>query len=630
MRIAALPALVVCCSCWAQSQPGQEKGQAIELRDLGDNGTHWYEIRSKKATIRPEPGQSRYRPEEIEKIADNMLLFQKDNGGWPKNYDMTAVLSDEQREKILKAKSGLDTTFDNGTTYSQIGFLAKAYRITKAEKYKAACLRGIEFALSAQYANGGWPQFFPLRQDYSRRITFNDGAMTGVMRLLKDIVDGRREYAFVGPALRAKAAAAFEKGLDDVLDCQITDNGYLTAWAQQHGEKDLRPAKGREYELPAIADEESADVVLFLMSINDPDERTINAVEAAVDWFKESKIRGIRVEEIAAPEARFRNRLRASEIDRIVVKDPEAPPIWARFYELGTHKPLFADRRGVPLSSLAAVDRERRVGYDFYTARPQKVLDAYAEWRKRRAGIEWVTIPGGRFMMGADDVGPDAQPRHRVTVKTFQMAKTLVTFGQYKKCVEDDACTAPHVSDGLCYGWSGSQWTGNLPDSFQGDDQPVVCIDRSQARTFARWAGGRLPTEAEWEYAARDAGKEQKYPWGDEAPSCERAVFDSGGMGCGRNSTWPVCSKPKGNTRQGLCDMAGNVWQWVEDAYHESYSGAPADGAAWDDPPSASQVVRGGAWIYRGAAFLRSAGRRDFLSGDRYCIFGMRLARSSP
>jgi len=157
----------------------------------------------------------------------------------------------------------------------------------------------------------------------------------------------------------------------------------------------------------------------------------------------------------------------------------------------------------------------------------------------------------------------------------------------------------------------------------------VVCVDRAQARAYARWAGGRLPSEAEWEYAARSGGREQKYPWGDAAPDCERAVFDSGGMGCGRNSTWPVCSKPKGNTKQGLCDMAGNVWQWVEDAYHESYDGAPQDGSAWDSPSTMSRVVRGGAWIYRSPAFLRAARRGDFIAGDRYSIFGMRLARTS-
>jgi len=461
-----MSALILFCAGRPQAQAQSAKARAIGLSGFDDSKTHWYEIRDDKTTIVPEPHQRRYGTQQIEKIADNILLFQKDNGGWPKNYDMTAVLSREQREKIIKAKSDTDTTFDNGTTYTQIAYLAKAYQLTKAARYRDGALKGIDFTLAAQYANGGWPQFFPLRKDYSRHITFNDNAMTGVMRLLKDIRDRKPEYAFVDAPRRAKIADAFEKGLDCIVDSQITDDGYLTGWGQQHDEKDLRPAGGREYELPSICNEEGADLVLFLMSLDKPSAPVVNAVEAAVDWFKESAISGIRVDEISAAEVRFPQRMHASRIDRVVVKDPDAPAIWARFYELKTHKPLFADRRGVPLHSLAEVDRERRVGYYFYTSEPQKVLDRYSEWEDRKAGIDWVTIPGGSFLMGADDLGADAKPRHRVSVQTFQMSKTLVTFGQYRQCVDDDACTPAHVSDGMCYVWNGTQWVGDLPDSF--------------------------------------------------------------------------------------------------------------------------------------------------------------------
>jgi formylglycine-generating enzyme required for sulfatase activity len=231
-------------------------------------------------------------------------------------------------------------------------------------------------------------------------------------------------------------------------------------------------------------------------------------------------------------------------------------------------------------------------------------------------------------MMGADD-GSDAQPRHRVKVKTFQMAKTLTTFGQYNRCVEDGACTAAHVSDGTCWDWDGSKWEqGKLPPSFQGDDQPVVCVDWDQAQAFAKWAGGRLPTEAEWEYAARSGGKDRKYPWGDKIPRCDLAVFSAGGDGCGRKSTWPVCSKPQGTTKQGLCDMAGNASQWVQDRYHDSYDGAPGDGSAWESPAGPLRVVRGSSW--RGFAFLlRAAGRGHGPPADRYAGLGLRVARSS-
>ncbi|NNN06846.1 MAG: formylglycine-generating enzyme family protein, partial [Elusimicrobia bacterium] len=216
-----------------------------------------------------------------------------------------------------------------------------------------------------------------------------------------------------------------------------------------------------------------------------------------------------------------------------------------------------------------------------------------------KAGIQWVRIPGGTFSMGASDQS-NAQP-HQVTVKSFQMAKTLVTNRQYKACVAAGACTA----------------ADDQGPAFDGDDQPVVGVDWNQAKAFSKWVGGRLPSEAEWEYAARSAGKDWKYPWGDETATCDNAVI----AGCGYNATSPVCSKPKGNTKQGLCDMAGNVWEWVEDKYHDSYKGAPTDGSAWEDAGS-FRVVRGGSWLFD-AARARSAYRYSDDPGNRgdYLVF---------
>ncbi len=244
-------------------------------------------------------------------------------------------------------------------------------------------------------------------------------------------------------------------------------------------------------------------------------------------------------------------------------------------------------------------------------------------------GIEWVRIVGGSFDMGSDDGGSFEKPVHRVTVPTFEISKTAVTFKQYQACVSAGDCTAAHVDDGTCFVNDGSYWgRGTLPSSFQGDSQPVVCVDWDQAQAFARWAGGRFPSEAGWGYAARCGGRDWKYPWGDEEATCERAVIEDGsGNGCGRDSTWPVCSKPTGNTTQGLCDMAGNVWEWVQDWYHSSYDGAPTDGSAWESPTGSNRVIRGGSW-YGDAWGVRAAVRGAVDPGRRGDDLGFRLARS--
>ncbi|MCX5797386.1 MAG: SUMF1/EgtB/PvdO family nonheme iron enzyme [Elusimicrobia bacterium] len=221
-----------------------------------------------------------------------------------------------------------------------------------------------------------------------------------------------------------------------------------------------------------------------------------------------------------------------------------------------------------------------------------------------QAGIAWVAIPGGSFMMGVEELA-DSKPRHQVTVETFQMAKTLVTNKQYRACVQAGACTAP-MDEGA---------------GFKGDDQPVVGVDWEQAKTFSEWVGGRLPSEAEWEYAARSAGKDGRYPWGDEEATCARAVIAM----CG-SATAPVCSRPAGNTKQGLCDMAGNAWEWVQDFYHDSYKGAPADGSAWDVRAGGAHVVRGGSWNSGDPCFTRSPGR-DLRPGPNHGYLGFRPAR---
>ena len=352
----------------------------IDISGFYDSSHHWYDIQDEDRIITPEKDQQRYAPSEIRMIADNILLFQKSNGGWPKNYDMLAVLTPEQRKAVLRAKEELTTGFDNGATYTQVEYLARAFTVTSDKRYEEACLRGIRYVLSAQYPNGGWPQFFPDTSGYRKYITFNDGAMIGIMKTLKNIVEKEPRYAFIEEELRTKVRVALKRGIDCILQCQIREKGVLTAWCQQHDNIDFRPCEARVYELPSISGQEGAEVALFLMSVQNPTHEVIAAVEAAVQWFRKSQITGIRIEEIKAPREQFI--YHTSSNDKVVVNDPNAPPIWARFYELGTGKPLFSDRKGKRLYSMAEVERERRTGYGWYSYIPEEVLKRYPAWKK--------------------------------------------------------------------------------------------------------------------------------------------------------------------------------------------------------------------------------------------------------
>ncbi|MCX6170986.1 MAG: pectate lyase [Ignavibacteriales bacterium] len=382
-KLSTLLLMLVCSTLIIAQNKISEKENAIPITGFYDSSHHWYDINEDDRVISPMPGQQRYNPSEIRKIADNILLYQKTNGGWPKNYDMLTILTDEQRDAVLKSKGELNTTFDNGTTHSQIDYLAKAFSITNDEKYKESCILGIEFILSAQYPNGGWPQFYPDTSGYRKYITFNDGAMIGIMELLKKFTEDAPQFSFLNNDLREKVKNAFDKGLDCILKCQIKEGDKLYVWCQQHDNVTLLPQNARTFEPASICNGESSGIVLLLMSINNPDEKIINSIQSAVEWFKDSKIFGFRVKEIPAPRVEYKYRTTSS--DKVIEKDPLAPPIWARYYELRIHRPLFCNRDGKPVYSLAEVDRERRIGYGWYIYSPQDVLNKYSEWQKKWA-----------------------------------------------------------------------------------------------------------------------------------------------------------------------------------------------------------------------------------------------------
>jgi PelA/Pel-15E family pectate lyase len=371
-------------SVFSQEKSVLLKLGSIDVSPFYDSAHHWYDITDHEGIISPEIGQKKYKKTAIKKIAENILLFQKNNGGWPKNYDMLAVLTAKQKKIILNSKNDFSvTTFDNDATHSHVAYLANAYAISKEKRYKEACLKGIKFILDSQYSNGGWPQFYPDTTGYRKYITFNDNAMTGIMSVLLNIIQNDPAWSFVDDSLREKIKYAFEKGIQCILKCQIVENGKMSVWCQQHDNINFHPRDARKFEPAAICNDESSYIIFLLMRIHNPGQDIIKSIQNAIKWFEDSKIMGIRVEVIKAPYIRYY--YHATDKDKIVVKDTTAPPIWARYYELGSHIPLFCNRDSKPVYSLAEVDRERRTGYSWYVYDPQKVLEKYLEWQKKYA-----------------------------------------------------------------------------------------------------------------------------------------------------------------------------------------------------------------------------------------------------
>ena len=362
-----------------QSVFAQQKARVINVNGFQDSAHHWKDITDHEQVIVRLKNQKRYKPTQIRDIADNILRYQQPNGGWPKNYDMLAILTPEQKDVLAEKKDSDRTTFDNGATHSQIEYLAHAYTQTHDPRYKKAAIRGIDFIIKAQYPNGGWPQFYPDTSGYRKYITYNDDAMTGVMTVLLHIVKNEPYYSFVDPVTRQRVRKTFWKGVDCILNTQIMEHGKLTVWCQQNDNVTLKPVGARTFELPGKASEESTQIVELLMSIDHPNQRIIHSVKSAVQWFRDSGMDGIKVKTIASTPKVYK--FHATDSDRIVVKDPTAPPIWARYYELGTNRPFFANRNGEKVYRLSEVSRERRTGYGWYGYWPEPILKKwYPNW----------------------------------------------------------------------------------------------------------------------------------------------------------------------------------------------------------------------------------------------------------
>ena len=312
--------------------------------------------------------------EEAKRVTTNILSWQSDFGGWPKNVSTTAAPFNGDRKS-------LKPTFDNGATMDELRFLARRYNATQDDACRQAFVTGLKYILGAQYPTGGWPQFYPPSKMYHRHITFNDDAMVRLMYFLRETY-GSDHYAFLGTDDKAAARAAFDRGIQCILKCQIKVNGKLTAWCAQHDELDYSPRSGRKYELVSLSGSETVGIVRLLMSLDKPGPEIIKAVESAVAWLEAAKLKGIKivvVEDKDSPKGK----------DRRIVQDPAAPPLWARFYEIGTNLPIFCDRDSVPKHQLSEIGYERRNGYRWLADWPQKLLASdYPEWKRKLSGAD--------------------------------------------------------------------------------------------------------------------------------------------------------------------------------------------------------------------------------------------------
>lgn len=312
-----------------------------------------------------------YATAEARRDADITVSFQTPAGGWNKNTSFTDHL--RRPGERSGYEHGYVGTIDNDATITPLAFLAKVIAATDAAasaSHRAAFARGLDYLLHAQFPNGGWPQVYPLEGGYHDAITYNDGAMVNVLTLLRQIAAGQNEFTFVASADRARAAAAVTRGLSCILATQIVVQGRRTVWCQQHDPLTLAPTSARNYEMPAQSSGESAGLVLFLMDWPNPSPAVVTAVHAAATWFEKTALSGVVFK--PAPDGSGR-RLR---------KSPGATPLWPRYAEIGSDRPLFGDRDKTIHDDVNEISQERRNGYAWFGDGPKRVLDHYRKWAR--------------------------------------------------------------------------------------------------------------------------------------------------------------------------------------------------------------------------------------------------------
>lgn len=374
LRAALLCALLACAPAVGSGGVGQA---APSLGGFEDAAQHWRNVHGDT--------YPRHAPDAVAQIADNILLYQRSDGGWKENEDPARILDQTTRARFAEQANKRGGSFDNRNTYTQLDYLAAAYAMTGDARYRDGSLRGLEFTLAQQIAScGGWPHSVPAAQAYHPRVTFADDVTAGVLGTLRKVVDDRRRYAFVDAALLARVRQAIARGDACVLRLQVRQGDRLAGWAGQYDEATLRPAQGRKFELPAIATQETVGVVRYLMSIASPTPEVVAAVDGAVQWLRRVELNGWRLETFDAPAEQFAHH--ATSKDRRLVAEAAARGLWARFHALDDNSVVLADRDGRRLARYQDVTRERRTGYAWYGDWPRSLLDRdYPAWQARHA-----------------------------------------------------------------------------------------------------------------------------------------------------------------------------------------------------------------------------------------------------
>ncbi len=349
-----LPCLVLFTFLQSPAQKPYNKAEFVK-------NLYWWDSGIKKkpySWYRTEPGLT---------MAQNILSWQDNGTGWPlmgtshQPFEGDSTLAGPWGMKAAIVKASLN----------EMRFLTRGFIATQDSAYLTSLLGGLDYILDAQYETGGWPRAYPdmTKTDYYRYVSFNDDVVSDMLYFLQEI-QTEKDYRVIGEDNLERAKDAYNRGIDFILKSQIMVNGKRTAWPQQCDPDTYEPKSARAFEPASISGGESANVLLFLMDIKKPSPEVKGAIEAGVQWYRDSQINGLEL-------------IKTKE-DVMVQPNNSAPPLWARYYEIETNTPIFAGRDGIIKYNLAEIEQERRRGYQWYNNNGTKVFERYEEWLYER------------------------------------------------------------------------------------------------------------------------------------------------------------------------------------------------------------------------------------------------------